>query len=1529
MESVELTTMLGSTIEGKYRIDGLLGAGGMGKVFKATHLNLNKTFALKLMHFSGASDPTNLARFRREAEALAKIAHPNVVMVTDFGVLQPENIPYIVMEFIEGRTLREILSKDGPLNVRKTISIAKQICAGLAEAHRQGVVHRDLKPENIMIREYDESELIARVLDFGIAKLAQPSAEMEDITAATGLTGTVKYMAPEQFFGLPIDHKADIFTLCLIIYEMLTLAVPPVMLGKFKLPSELVPGITPKMDEVILKGLAQVSQERYESIHDLKKELEAVEQMANLEEVMPEAVRKYITGAHQAAQLEHSTVVGVSNKTQAGVDFGTYADAVGEDEAIDDFQAFLYGTKAPAVIGPSLAKVVKFDISKLVELIYGWANDAQEPFLDALMSARNRVFDIFFYRIVRFDEIHSFFPAFERAMVEACEPTLKEELRHLFAKYRWQDLRPIGNIRGQQQFILEKKKQVVAQADKFNEHVYKNATFSVLSADKRYTFKDESSAERVLDYQSRVKEILDDFIDLVKDKKLKREILLANESDRHDSYENKESFKPESYVTSLADLGIALFNDNYIYQSARVFYTLYETAETFKVNLSELAPLQERAQLLNTYKIEEYASSDYDRVLVRQILGVFNSWHPQFLLEQMHVEENRRVRRALIKVLECFGKSIYPLVLTELSTRARTSPWYYARNLVSLLGRIHCDDGRMRDEAVTLMDSYWHKNAQRQLVLQIIASLGFIGTPLACDKLIERLRQLESSRENDKKSEELCQRVTQALLETGLDKGVQAALDHCQKFAELAQQVERFSKLHLSDQIVSLIISRVQKEVQRMKISFSILGDKETAGELLLLIAHMETPAVREFCQNVIKTLSSKNPLVEQARRVLASEPVHFYSTHPVMQRLALTKNTARMLVEAVDASMSGRMTVRTRDGLRGDIDFMGGEVSAATVSGRDYDLSQSFYWAALLEPVEVESVYFQARSGSPSPSAQSMSEYLLSEAVIQRGELSQLADKKITSDKKFRRHASELPNLEERFKDAARCRAVWEALAKNSDISQLQRATGLGKYDVCKSLHHLLKLGLISVEGKERIKKEIYAIEESLIMVELNLKRIERSPEVYSYYKLSVDICADLLKEADDELVVRAVNSLRLKCLNSYQQRAPLTSEEIDACQHLVKLTMQHARAGNDRSKRALEEHLQSFTSVTVSEEEMEEDLTVLEKIEAIYLANDPLDPLTGVDEHASLKEAGQAVDSVVAAVASEEDAGARLKELFDNVAIACVKPLKDFIRELYRNFKAETATSIDWIDLIEPVLMLLSTSSSKMGYPQLTEVMTQFQNALEQQRMLSRRDGARVFSDEIARRVSACYLKLCELQPKTFAMTISDSELARRKEGLIAKFVLKQLDALDDKAINRVLFAGLNTYEKLLETKPDEIARRGGITRELSEEICLKAYQYRNVYYREGSSDYDTRFRAMFELDLRMLKEFHEDLEEALACELEGRPVEKRELDSLRRDRQRALWSLFILLCIKGQYDLIAQLQHSSFEQRIRALESYAARV
>src|SRR5262249_31613388 len=135
-----LDSAIGTVIDNKYRIDSLIGEGGMGKVFRVTHLQLNKTFALKLI---SAVNAKRLLRFKREAEALAKINHPNVVMVTDFG-MTTDDLPYIVMEYIEGVTLYRFCKLEGPLSEKQVVHIAKQICAGLHEAHLQGIVHRDL-----------------------------------------------------------------------------------------------------------------------------------------------------------------------------------------------------------------------------------------------------------------------------------------------------------------------------------------------------------------------------------------------------------------------------------------------------------------------------------------------------------------------------------------------------------------------------------------------------------------------------------------------------------------------------------------------------------------------------------------------------------------------------------------------------------------------------------------------------------------------------------------------------------------------------------------------------------------------------------------------------------------------------------------------------------------------------------------------------------------------------------------------------------------------------------------------------------------------------------------------------------------------------------------------------------------------------------------------------------------------------------------------------------------------------------------
>ncbi len=270
-----IEAVLGTVIDGKYRLDSLIGLGGMGRVFCATHLQLNKTFALKLMNFPAHNSP-QLVRFKREAESLAKIRHPNVVGVTDFGITT-DHTPYIVMEYIEGMSLRTMMEDKGYLTERQALLITKQMCAGLYAAHLQGIVHRDLKPENIMIEQLADGEILVRVLDFSIAKLLQLGDNEEDISEHEELIGTIKYMTPEQFLGNAVDARSDIFGICMMIYEMLTGVVPAATVSLARPLKELRPDISPRLNEIVHKGLSPLAINRQQSALELKRELEGLE----------------------------------------------------------------------------------------------------------------------------------------------------------------------------------------------------------------------------------------------------------------------------------------------------------------------------------------------------------------------------------------------------------------------------------------------------------------------------------------------------------------------------------------------------------------------------------------------------------------------------------------------------------------------------------------------------------------------------------------------------------------------------------------------------------------------------------------------------------------------------------------------------------------------------------------------------------------------------------------------------------------------------------------------------------------------------------------------------------------------------------------------------------------------------------------------------------------------------------------------------------------------------------------------------
>jgi DNA-binding NarL/FixJ family response regulator len=205
----------------KYSIEKLLGSGGMGAVFKAKHMYMDRYVALKILHPDFAANRLAMRNFQGEAKAVANLNHKNIVGIYDFG-LSAESEPYLVMEYIEGSDLGEILAQDKPLPVNRAIAICLQVCAGLAEAHTRGIVHCDLKPSNILISG-SELEGAVKVVDFGLAQMTPPDTVNKlDVTAKFYVSGTPLYMSPEQCYGQPVTALSDVYSLGCILYEALT-----------------------------------------------------------------------------------------------------------------------------------------------------------------------------------------------------------------------------------------------------------------------------------------------------------------------------------------------------------------------------------------------------------------------------------------------------------------------------------------------------------------------------------------------------------------------------------------------------------------------------------------------------------------------------------------------------------------------------------------------------------------------------------------------------------------------------------------------------------------------------------------------------------------------------------------------------------------------------------------------------------------------------------------------------------------------------------------------------------------------------------------------------------------------------------------------------------------------------------------------------------------------------------------------------------------------------------------------------------
>jgi len=255
-----------------------IGKGGMGAVYKARQPGLDRLVALKILPPVAAGDPGFAERFNREARALARLSHPNIVAVYDFGQVSTRTgeppvassglLHYLVMEFVDGGNLRQI-ERAGQLTPEQALAIVPQICEALQFAHNEGIVHRDIKPENILLDKRGR----VKITDFGIAKILGRTAETAPLTGARDIVGTPHYMAPEQIEKpRTVDHRADIYSLGVVFYEMLTGELP---LGKFAPPSRKVQ-VDVRLDEVVLHALEKEPDLRYQQASQVKTAVETI-----------------------------------------------------------------------------------------------------------------------------------------------------------------------------------------------------------------------------------------------------------------------------------------------------------------------------------------------------------------------------------------------------------------------------------------------------------------------------------------------------------------------------------------------------------------------------------------------------------------------------------------------------------------------------------------------------------------------------------------------------------------------------------------------------------------------------------------------------------------------------------------------------------------------------------------------------------------------------------------------------------------------------------------------------------------------------------------------------------------------------------------------------------------------------------------------------------------------------------------------------------------------------------------------------
>jgi serine/threonine protein kinase len=334
-----LGALTGRTLDQKYYLESELGVGGMGTVYRASRLLIGDWVAVKVLHEDQMADPRAVERFRREAQISARLKHPNVVAVYDFGVSR-EGLSYLVMDLAEGENLGSLIERQGPLTENAAAEIVRQVCAALDEAHRQGVIHRDIKPQNIIVQTIPEG-LQVKVLDFGSA--ASVDVPTSKLTRTGAIIGTPHYMSPEHCLGEELDGRSDIYSLGIVLFEMLTGIVPfdsptPTAIVIKHVndppppPRMLNPNISPAVESVALRALEKRRDARPQTASEMARELIASAGNAGPdslhrsmvvapEDIMPEPVITPISEEEVAPESNGSEAMSVDDAPAFGSAF--------------------------------------------------------------------------------------------------------------------------------------------------------------------------------------------------------------------------------------------------------------------------------------------------------------------------------------------------------------------------------------------------------------------------------------------------------------------------------------------------------------------------------------------------------------------------------------------------------------------------------------------------------------------------------------------------------------------------------------------------------------------------------------------------------------------------------------------------------------------------------------------------------------------------------------------------------------------------------------------------------------------------------------------------------------------------------------------------------------------------------------------------------------------------------------------------------------------------------------------------------